>query len=125
MILIKVQSHSFWLYSSPAYTQAVSASKEESAPHPLRKWASSTLLSQTTPAETHHHIDKRVNVDRIIFNNASDDFFPDKFSDHSNIWSDKLSDFRPLFQVLIMETKVRITTGDKSKMEHTFKKEAF
>ena len=32
-------------------TQAVLASKEESAAHPLRKRASSTLLSQTTPAE--------------------------------------------------------------------------
>ena len=47
-------------YTSSMCTQAVLASKEESAaPHPLRKRASSTLLSQTTPAEARHHIDKR------------------------------------------------------------------
>ena len=117
-------SHSFWLYASSVCTQAVSASKEESV---LVHWGSGrvALYFPRLHQLKHTIILTNVNVDRIIFNNASDDFFPDKFSDHSNIWSDKLSDFRPLFQVLITETKVRITTGDKSKMEHTFKKEAF
>ena len=71
-------------------TQAVSASKEEFAPHRLRERASSTLLSQLHQLKHTNMLTNQANVDWSIFSNASDDFCLDKFSDHFNTWSDKL-----------------------------------